>query len=232
MTIRVLLADDQALLRGAFRVLIDAEDDMEVVGEAADGREAVELARTTRPDVVLMDIRMPGVDGLSATAAICGDPDLMRHPGAHPHHLRDRRVRGPGPARRSPAASSARTPNPPNCSPPCAGSPSGEPLLSAAATRAVIDRLLAQPDPDRAPAAAPERLAALTAREREVMAMAATGLSNEEIAARMYVSPFTVRTHIHRAMSKLDARDRAQLVALAYRTGLVRTPCPASGPND
>ncbi|WP_405007975.1 response regulator transcription factor [Kitasatospora purpeofusca] len=231
MTIRVLLADDQALLRGAFRVLIDAEDDMEVVGEAADGREAVDLARATRPDVVLMDIRMPGVDGLSATAAICGDPDLS---GTRVLILTTFEIdEYVAQALRAGAGGFlGKDAEPTELLAALRRVAAGEPLLSAAATRAVIDRLLAQPDPDRAPAAAPERLAALTAREREVMAMAATGLSNEEIAARMYVSPFTVRTHIHRAMSKLDARDRAQLVALAYQTGLVRTPRPTSGPND
>ncbi|WP_030393169.1 MULTISPECIES: response regulator transcription factor [Kitasatospora] len=231
MTIRVLLADDQALLRGAFRVLIDAEDDMEVVGEAADGREAVELARATRPDVVLMDIRMPGVDGLSATAAICGDPDLA---GTRVLILTTFEIdEYVAQALRAGAGGFlGKDAEPTELLAALRRVAAGEPLLSAAATRAVIDRLLAQPDPAGAPAAAPERLAALTAREREVMAMAATGLSNEEIAARMYVSPFTVRTHIHRAMSKLDARDRAQLVALAYQTGLVRTPRPASGPND
>ncbi|KJY31168.1 MULTISPECIES: response regulator transcription factor [unclassified Streptomyces] len=231
MTIRVLLADDQALLRGAFRVLIDAEDDMEVVGEAADGREAVELTRATRPDVVLMDIRMPGVDGLSATAAICGDPDLA---GTRVLILTTFEIdEYVAQALRAGAGGFlGKDAEPTELLAALRRVAAGEPLLSAAATRAVIDRLLAQPEPDRAPAAAPERLAALTAREREVMAMAATGLSNEEIAGRMYVSPFTVRTHIHRAMAKLDARDRAQLVALAYQTGLVRTPRPASGPND
>ncbi|WP_316525888.1 response regulator transcription factor [Kitasatospora brasiliensis] len=219
MTIRVLLADDQALLRGAFRMLIEAEDDMEVVGEAADGREAVELARATKPDVVLMDIRMPGTDGLGATAEICGDEELsgtrvlilttfeideyvaqalragaggFLGKGADPNELLA--------AVRTVAA--------------------GEPLLSPAATRAVIDQLLAHPEPASA-APTNERLSVLTAREREVMSMAATGLTNEEIAERMFVSPFTVRTHVHRAMSKLDARDRAQLVAIAYQTGLV-----------
>ncbi|MFF8770600.1 response regulator [Kitasatospora sp. NPDC015120] len=225
MTIRVLLADDQTLLRGAFRVLIDAEDDMEVVGEAADGREAVELAKATRPDVVLMDIRMPGVDGLSATAAICGDPDLS---GTRVLILTTFEIdEYVAQALRAGAGGFlGKDAEPTELLAALRRVAAGDPLLSAAATRAVIEQLLAHPAPDQAPAATPERLAALTAREREVMAMAATGLSNEEIAARMFVSPFTIRTHIHRAMAKLDARDRAQLVALAYQTGLVPAPRP------
>ncbi|WP_031068601.1 response regulator transcription factor [Streptomyces sp. NRRL WC-3742] len=224
MTIRVLLADDQALLRGAFRVLIDAEDDMEVVGEAADGREAVELARATRPDLVLMDIRMPGADGLGATAAICGDEELS---GTRVLILTTFEIdeyvaqalragaggflgKGAAPEELLAAVRTVAA---------------GDALLSPAATRAVIDQFLAQPD--LAAAAPAERLAVLTAREREVMSMAATGLTNEEIAERMFVSPFTVRTHIHRAMSKLDARDRAQLVAIAYQSGLVPPGRPA-----
>ncbi|MFE2106522.1 response regulator [Kitasatospora sp. NPDC059463] len=225
MTIRVLLADDQTLLRGAFRVLIDAEDDMEVVGEAADGREAVELAKATRPDVVLMDIRMPGVDGLSATAAICGDPDLA---GTRVLILTTFEIdEYVAQALRAGAGGFlGKDAEPTELLAALRRVAAGDPLLSAAATRAVIEQLLAHPSPDQAPTATPERLAALTAREREVMAMAATGLSNEEIAARMFVSPFTIRTHIHRAMAKLDARDRAQLVALAYQTGLVPAPRP------
>ncbi|MEV6976251.1 response regulator transcription factor [Kitasatospora sp. NPDC093806] len=225
MTIRVLLADDQTLLRGAFRVLIDAEDDMQVVGEAADGREAVELAKATRPDVVLMDIRMPGVDGLSATAAICGDPELA---GTRVLILTTFEIdEYVAQALRAGAGGFlGKDAEPTELLAAIRRVAAGDPLLSPAATRAVIDQLLAQPAAPQAPTAAPERLAGLTAREREVMAMAATGLSNEEIAARMYVSPFTIRTHIHRAMAKLDARDRAQLVALAYQTGLVPTPHP------
>ncbi|GAA1388193.1 response regulator transcription factor [Kitasatospora putterlickiae] len=225
MTIRVLLADDQALLRGAFRVLIDAEDDMEVVGEAADGREAVDLAKATRPDVVLMDIRMPGVDGLSATAAICGDPELAgtRVLILTTFEIDDYVAQA---LRAGAGGFLGKDAEPTELLAALRRVAAGDPLLSAAATRAVIDQLLAQPSPDQASTATPERLAALTAREREVMAMAATGLSNEEIAARMFVSPFTIRTHIHRAMAKLDARDRAQLVALAYQTGLVPTPRP------
>ncbi|MEU8922966.1 response regulator transcription factor [Kitasatospora sp. NPDC048545] len=219
MTIRVLLADDQALLRGAFRMLIDAEEDMEVVGEAADGREAVELARATRPDVVLMDIRMPGADGLGATAAICGDEELS---GTRVLILTTFEIdEYVAQALRAGAGGFlGKGADPKELLAAVRTVAAGDALLSPAATRAVIDRLLAQPDRG-AGGAASERLAVLTAREREVMSMAATGLTNEEIAERMFVSPFTVRTHVHRAMSKLDARDRAQLVAIAYQSGLV-----------
>ncbi|MER7767223.1 response regulator transcription factor [Kitasatospora sp. NPDC096140] len=219
MTIRVLLADDQALLRGAFRMLIDAEEDMEVVGEAADGREAVELARATRPDIVLMDIRMPGADGLGATAAICGDEELS---GTRVLILTTFEIdEYVAQALRAGAGGFlGKGADPKELLAAVRTVAAGDALLSPAATRAVIDQLLAQPDPG-AGGPTSERLAVLTAREREVMSMAATGLTNEEIAERMFVSPFTVRTHVHRAMSKLDARDRAQLVAIAYQSGLV-----------
>ncbi|MEV7773780.1 response regulator transcription factor [Kitasatospora sp. NPDC086791] len=219
MTIRVLLADDQALLRGAFRMLIDAEEDMEVVGEAADGREAVELARATRPDIVLMDIRMPGADGLGATAAICGDEELS---GTRVLILTTFEIdEYVAQALRAGAGGFlGKGADPKELLAAVRTVAAGDALLSPAATRAVIDRLLAQPDRGTGGPAS-ERLAVLTAREREVMSMAATGLTNEEIAERMFVSPFTVRTHVHRAMAKLDARDRAQLVAIAYQSGLV-----------
>ncbi|MFF4921541.1 response regulator [Kitasatospora sp. NPDC001261] len=225
MTIRVLLADDQALLRGAFRLLIDAEEDMEVVGEAADGREAVELARATRPDVVLMDIRMPGTDGLGATAEICGDEALS---GTRVLILTTFEIdEYVAQALRAGAGGFlGKGADPKELLAAVRTVAAGEALLSPAATRAVIEQFLAQPEPASA-ASTSERLSVLTAREREVMSMAATGLTNEEIAERMFVSPFTVRTHVHRAMSKLDARDRAQLVAIAYQTGLV----PPGRPN-
>ncbi|MFD7065776.1 response regulator [Streptomyces sp. NPDC059913] len=222
MTIRVLLADDQALLAGTFRLLIESNDDMEVVGVAADGREAAELARTTVPDVVVMDIRMPGTDGLAATEEICRDETLRStrililttfeideyvtralRAGASgflgkdvgPEELLD--------AIRTVAASDM--------------------LLSPTATRSLITRYLARPE---GRTAAPASLDVLTAREREMMAQAAEGLSNDEIAALTHVSPLTVRTHIGRAMAKLGARHRAQLVAMAYQSGLVRVDPP------
>ncbi|KUF18720.1 response regulator transcription factor [Streptomyces silvensis] len=220
MTIRVLLADDQTLLRQTFRLLIDSCADMEVVGEAADGAEAVELARAHRPDIVLMDIRMPGTDGLAATEAICGDPGLratrvlvLTTFQTDQHVARALRAGASGFLGKDVSADALldgiRT------------VAASDALLSPTATRALIARFLAAPDPDAAPAL-PADLASLTAREREVTALAAQGRSDREIAGELSVSPLTVRTHLQRAKTKLGARDRAQLVALAYRTGLVR----------
>ncbi|WP_433710176.1 response regulator [Nocardia sp. CA-084685] len=222
MTIRVLLADDQALLAGTFRLLIDSAEDMEVVGIAANGREAVELARSAQPDVVVMDIRMPGVDGLAATQEICADPALhgtrvlilttfeldeyvaqALRAGASGFLGKDV---GPEELLRSIRAVSA-----------------GDALLSPTATRTLIARYLARPE-SRVSAA--ESLEILTAREREVVAMVAQGLSNEEIAQKMYVSPLTVRTHVQRAMSKVSVQNRAQLVVIAFQSGLVRIEPP------
>jgi len=219
MTIRVLLADDQALLRTTFRMLIDANPDLEVVGEAADGDQAVALTRQLRPAVVLMDIRMPGTDGLAATTAIAADPNLTTtrvlilttfetdeyvaqalRAGASGFLGKDVSAEALLAGIRTIAA--------------------GDALLSPAATRALITRFLITTDP---PATSDERLSVLTAREREVMALAAEGRSNPEIAQHLVVSPLTVRTHIQRAMTKLRARDRAQLVVIAYQTGLVRS---------
>ncbi|MCA1220561.1 response regulator [Streptomyces sp. 8L] len=224
MTIRVLLADDQALLRSAFRVLVDSEPDMEVVAEAADGAQAVELARSERADVVLMDIRMPGTDGLAATRMISADPELA---GVHVVMLTTFEVdeyvvqslragasgflgKGAEPVELLNAIRIAAA---------------GEALLSPVATKGLIASFLAQGDPDdgrEGSAAHARRLASLTVREREVLGLVAGGHSNDEIAERLVVSPLTVKTHVNRAMAKLDARDRAQLVVFAYESGLVR----------
>ncbi len=225
MTIRVLLADDQALLRATFRILIEANDDMTVVGEAAEGGEAVRLAREHRPDVVLMDIRMPGADGLAATEAICGDaglPDtrvlILTTFETDAYVARALRAGASGFLGKDVTADvlldGIRT------------VAAGEALLSPAATRALILRYLATPEPGAA-VAAPGALDAVTAREREVMALAAEGRSNAEIAQELVVSPLTVRTHVQRAMTKLGARDRAQLVVIAYQAGLVQPGRPS-----
>ncbi|MFG3027312.1 response regulator [Streptomyces sp. NPDC048253] len=222
MTIRVLLADDQALLRGTFRILIESVADMTVVAEAADGQEAVDLTETHRPDVVVMDIRMPNVDGVAATATICTRPELS---GTRILVLTtfedDRNV-----AKALRAGASGFLGK--GVSPEVLLSgirtvAAGDSLLSPLATRALITRFLAGPDTDDVPAL-PDLLKTLTDREREVMALAAYGRSNAEIAAELFLSPLTVRSHIQRAMTKLDARDRAQLVVVAYRSGLVKPP--------
>lgn len=222
MTIRVVIADDQALLAGTFRLLIDSVEDMEVVGTAEDGRQAIDLVRATKPDVVLMDIRMPGMDGLAATENICHDSALHStkvlilttfeleeyvaqalHAGASGFLGKD-----VGPQELIHAIRTV-----------CAG----QALLSPMATRALIARYLARPQPH---SASRHLLDVLTTREREILIHVAEGLSNEEIAERLYLSPLTIRTHVQRAMTKLGARHRAQLVVIAFQTGLVRVEPP------
>jgi DNA-binding NarL/FixJ family response regulator len=220
MTIRVVLADDQTLVRSGFRALLERSDDIEVVGEATDGAEAVELVRSTRPDVVLMDIRMPGMDGLEATRRIKAHESLADvrvimlttfeldeyvfeslHAGASGFLLKDIEPE----ALREAVQVVAE----------------GDALLAPSVTQRLIREFVAQPGRHRPP---PERLADLTEREREVMALVAQGLSNQEIAERLVISPATAKTHVSRTMMKLHAHDRAQLVVLAYETGLVRPP--------
>ncbi|AIR97984.1 response regulator [Streptomyces glaucescens] len=224
MTIRVLLADDQALLRSAFRVLVDSEPDMEVVGEASDGAEAVRLAKERQADVVLMDIRMPGTDGLAATRLITADPSLahVRIVILTTFEVDDYVVRS---LRAGASGFLGKGSEPEELLNAIRVAAGGEALLSPAATKGLIARFLAQGgdgrdgehDPDRA-----GRLDALTVREREVLVLVAGGHSNDEIAERLQVSPLTVKTHVNRAMAKLGARDRAQLVVIAYESGLVR----------
>ncbi|MEU6866557.1 response regulator transcription factor [Streptomyces sp. NPDC046876] len=222
--IRVLLADDQALLRSAFKVLVDSEPDMEVVGEACDGAQAYELARRTRPDVVLMDIRMPGTDGLAATRLIGEDPELgaVRVVMLTTFEVDEYVVSA---LRAGASGFLGKGAEPDELLNAIRVAAAGEALLSPAATKGLIATFLAQGGGAGAavPAAAhAERLAALTGREREVLVHVAAGLSNDEIAGRLEVSPLTVKTHVNRAMAKLGARDRAQLVVVAYESGLVR----------
>ncbi|MEU6930165.1 response regulator transcription factor [Streptomyces sp. NPDC046385] len=224
-TIRVLLADDQALLRSAFKVLVNSEPDMEVVAEAADGAEAVALARSARADVVLMDIRMPGTDGLAATRMITADPELsaVRIVMLTTFEVDEYVVQS---LRAGASGFLGKGAEPEELLGAIRIAAAGEALLSPVATKGLIAKFLAQgggadPEDGSGPAYS-ERLTALTAREREVLVLVAGGHSNDEIAERLDVSPLTVKTHVNRTMAKLGARDRAQLVVTAYESGLVR----------
>jgi DNA-binding NarL/FixJ family response regulator len=214
--IRVLVADDQALVRGGFRLILDLQQDIEVVGEASDGREAIEHARALQPDVVLMDIRMPGLDGLEATRHLLADPDpphvlmlttfdldqyvydAMRI-GASGFLLKDVRPEQLADAVRVVA--------------------SGDTLLAPAIIRRSVEQYVRRPPPG---SGKPGRLAVLTERELDVLRLIARGRSNAEIAARLFLSETTVKTHVTHLFTKLDLRDRAQAVVLAYETGLVQ----------
>jgi DNA-binding NarL/FixJ family response regulator len=215
--IRVLLADDQELVRAGFQALLDAQDGIEVIGAAADGREAVELARKLKPDVVLMDIRMPVLDGLQATQEIAGDNRLgsVRIVILTTFEL-DEYVFDA--IRAGAAGFLVKDTKPADLIEAVRVVASGEALLSPSVTRTLIAEFAARAKQPPSSAALDE----LTDREREVMALAAGGLSNNQIAERLVVSAATAKTHVSRAMVKLGVRDRAQLVVLAYETGLVR----------
>ena len=215
--ITVVLADDQALVRAGFRALLESEDGVSVVGEAASGAEAITQARRLRPDVVLMDIRMPGTDGLEATRAIVGDPGLA---GVKVVVLTtfqlDEYVFE---ALRSGASGFlVKDIEPADLVRGVRAVAGGEALLAPSVTRRLIEEFVARSRPT---APLPE-LRLLTDREREVVALVAEGLSNAEIGERLFVSVATAKTHVSRAMTKLQARDRAQLVVKAYESGLVR----------
>jgi DNA-binding NarL/FixJ family response regulator len=218
MTIRVVLADDQALMRSGFRVLIDSADDLEVVGEAATGDDAVRLARSTRADVVLMDIRMPGTDGIAATRAITDDDDLA---GVKVVVLTTFEIDAYviEAVRAGASGFLSKSIEPADLLDAIRTVAGGDALLSPKATQALLAEFATA---GTGPAIAADRLADLTTREREMMTLAAHGLSNDQIAERLFLSPLTVKTHINRAMMKLTVRDRAQLVVLAYQSGLVR----------
>jgi DNA-binding NarL/FixJ family response regulator len=217
MTVRVVVADDQELVRAGFVSLVRAAADLEVVAEAADGAEAIAAARDHHPDVVLMDVRMPGIDGLEASRVILEDRDLegtrivvlTTYPddeyvfealrlGASGFLTKDV---GPEALRDAVRVVAA-----------------GQALLSPSVTRQVVDAFVGGAAAPRAP----ERLSVLTDREREVLEVVARGLTNDEIATQLYMSPLTAKTHVSRILSKLGARDRAQLVVIAYETGLAQ----------
>lgn len=224
MSIRVLLADDQALIRSGFAALISSAPDLEVVGEAADGAEAVAMARELRPDVALIDIRMPGVDGLEACRQIADDPALL---DVHVVVLTTFEADDYVVAALRAGASGflGKGVEPDDLLDAIRVVAAGDALLSPKATKSLIARYLAAPrigslDADEG------AVGLLTAREREIVVLVAHGLSNDDIAARLYLSPLTVKTHVNRAMAKLDARDRAQLVVFAYHSGLVKVNSP------
>jgi DNA-binding NarL/FixJ family response regulator len=218
--IKVLVADDQSLVRAGFRILVDSDPGLEVVGEAADGAEACRMASLLAPDVVLMDIRMPGVDGLEATRRICGEKELEAtkvlilttfeedsyvfealRAGASGFLLKDTEPEDLLAAIRVIAR--------------------GDALLAPRVTRRLIAEVTASSRRSLDSAAVPVNLASLTDREREVLELVAAGLNNDEIATELYVSRLTAKTHVSRILTKLGARDRAQLVMIAYETGLV-----------
>ncbi len=215
--IRVLLVDDQALVRAGFRALLDAQEDIEVVGEAGDGDEAVALTASLVPDVVLMDIRMPGLDGLGATRGIVADERLgaVRIVILTTFDLDEYVFEG---LRSGASGFLVKDTEPADLVRAVRAVAAGDALLSPRATRRLVEEYATRAKPaEQAPS-----LDLLTDREREVMAQVAAGRSNDEIAATLFISPTTAKTHVSRAMIKLGARDRAQLVVFAYETGLVR----------
>lgn len=218
MTLRLLLVDDQALVRSGFRMLVEAQPDMEVVGEAADGHEGVAEARRTRPDVVLMDVRMPKMDGIEATRLISEDTATAecRVLILTTYDLDEYVFRG---LRAGASGFLLKDVAPEDLVKAIRVVADGESLLSPSVTRRLIEEFVRTPDETAKP---PPGLDSLTDREREILELIGHGLANREIAERLYLSMATVKTHVNRVFSKLALRDRAQAVVLAYETGIVR----------
>ena len=210
--IRVVLVDDQALFRAGIRMLVDSQPDLEVVGEASDGREAIAVVRATRPDVVLMDIRMPVLDGLAATAELLADHAPPRIVMLTTFDLDEAAARA---IRQGASGFLLKDADPEFLLAAIRTVHAGSAVIAASATRELFGRF-------PAPAAPPPQFGDLTEREREIFALAARGLSNAEIGARLFISEGTVRTHVNRLLTKLGLRDRLQAVVLAYESGLVR----------
>ncbi|MEU4546393.1 response regulator transcription factor [Nonomuraea dietziae] len=210
--IKVLLADDQALVRAGFKALLDAQPDMSVVAEAADGAQAVRLAASTSPDVVLMDIRMPGTDGLTATRQMPAGPRIIILTTFELDEYVFEALRGGA------SGFLVKDTEPAELIQAVRVVAAGEALLSPSVTR----RLIAEYATRAKEPISADGLGLLTEREREVLALVGTGMTNDEIAAKLFMSPATAKTHVSRAMMKLHARDRAQLVVIAYESGLVK----------
>lgn len=227
--IRVLIADDEALIRAGFRALIESSPDFAVVGEAADGFDAIEMAKSSRADVILMDVRMPRMDGIAATRAILGDDDLagVRVIVLTTFELDDFVVNA---IRAGASGFLGKGVEPSELLEAIRIVAAGDALLSPRATRALLAHLDRDDRPDIGPE--PPEFGELTPREREIVIMVATGLTNEAIADQLFLSPLTVKTHVNRAMMKLDVRDHAQLVVRAYEGGLVKPGRPPFAPRS
>jgi DNA-binding NarL/FixJ family response regulator len=223
MSVRIVVADDEVLVRLGLRALAGSESDFEIVGEASTGREALRIVRTMHPDVVVMDIRMPGIDGLEATRLIAADPDLaavrvlILTTFATDEYVFEA-------LRAGAAAFILKDSEPAELLRAIRVVAEGDALLSPGVTRRLVEAFALRPVPS-APQTA--LLAELTNREREIVGLVGLGLSNDEIAAQLFISPATARTHVSRAIGKVAARDRAQLVVFAYETGLVTPGQPA-----
>ncbi len=224
--IRVLVADDQAVVRGGLRMILEAQDDFEVVGEAADGSEAVSLTQTLDPDVVLMDIRMPTLDGIEATRRLAASAARARVLVLTTYGLDEYVYEA---LRAGAAGFFVKTDSPERLVEAIRLVATGEALLAPEITRRLIDRFLAGAPPNAPP---PPTLAELTVRELEVLRQIARGLSNAEIAKALYVSEGTVKTHVARILSKLDVRDRVQIVVFAYECGLVQPGAAEAADSD